>query len=157
MDARTEGLRAGRLDPFLAVRGLSPTGIDLAPDMIKVARREQPQFEYQVADLRELPFADASLAGIVCWYSLMYLAPEDRPGAFAELARVVKPGGYLLTAYKAGDGTLRRGGRTTGLGVEFDIRWLTPAEMEARANDAGFATVFWAGIPPEKEGVSTQG
>jgi hypothetical protein len=62
----------------------------------------------------------------------MYLAPEDRPGAFAELARVVKPGGYLLTAYKAGDGTLRRGGRTTGLGVEFDIRWLTPAEMEAR-------------------------
>jgi hypothetical protein len=87
----------------------------------------------------------------------MYLAPSDRPGAFAELARVVKPGGYLLTAFKAGDGTLRRGGRTTGLGVEFDIWWLTPAEMERRANDAGFATVFWAGIPPEKEGASTQG
>jgi ubiquinone/menaquinone biosynthesis C-methylase UbiE len=151
------GCGTGRLDPFLAARGLAPRGVDLSPEMIRVARREQPDFEYEVADLRELPFADASLAGIVCWYSLMYLPPEDRPAAFQELARVVKPGGYLLTAFKAGDGTLRRGGRTTGLGVEFDIWWLTPAEMERRVNDAGFATVFWGGVPPEKEGASTQG
>jgi hypothetical protein len=36
-------------------------------------------------------------------------------------ARVVRPGGYLLTAFKAGDGQVRRGGRATGLGVEFDV------------------------------------
>ena len=70
---------------------------------------------------------------------------------------MVKPGGYLVTAFKAGDGSLRRGGRTTGLGVEFDIYWLSPDEMERRVNDAGFATVFWGGVPPEKEGASTQG
>jgi SAM-dependent methyltransferase len=151
------GCGTGRLDPFLAARGLAPRGVDLSPEMIRVARREQPGFEYEVADLRELPFADATLAGIVCWYSLMYLAPSDRPTAFAELARVVKPGGYLVTAFKAGDSSLRRGGRTTGLGVEFDIYWLSPAEMERRVNDAGFATVFWGGVPPEKEGTSTQG
>jgi SAM-dependent methyltransferase len=151
------GCGTGRLEPFLAVCGLSPTGIDLSPEMIRVARREQPSFEYEVADLRELPFPDASLAGIVCWYSLMYLAPSDRPAAFAELARVVKPGGYLVTAFKAGDGSLRRGGRTTGLGVEFDVYWLSPDEMERRVNDTGFATVFWGGIPPEKEGTATGG
>jgi SAM-dependent methyltransferase len=151
------GCGTGRLDPFLAGRGLAPRGFDLSPEMIRVARREQPGFDYQEADLRALPLADAALAGVVCWYSLMYLAPEDRPAAFAELARVVKPGGYLLTAFKAGDGTLRRGGRTTGLGVEFDIWWLPPQEMERLANEAGFATVFWAGIPPEKEDASTQG
>jgi ubiquinone/menaquinone biosynthesis C-methylase UbiE len=37
----------------------------------------------------------------------MYLAPEDIAAAFAELYRVVKPGGYLVTAFKAGDGSLR--------------------------------------------------
>ena len=146
------GCGTGRLDPFLAARGLSPRGIDLSPEMVRVARREQPGFEYEVADLRELPFADASLAGLVCWYSLMYLAPSDRPAAFAELARVVAPGGYLVTAFKAGDSSLRRGGRTTGLGVEFDIYWLSPDEMERRVNDAGFATVFWGGIPPGEGG-----
>jgi SAM-dependent methyltransferase len=151
------GCGTGRLEPFLAVCGLSPTGIDLSPEMIRVARREQPDFEYEVADLRKLPFPDGSLAGIVCWYSLMYLAPSERPAAFAELARVVKPGGYLVTAFKAGDGGLRRGGRTTGLGVEFDVYWLSPDEMERCVNDAGFATVFWGGIPPEREGASTGG
>jgi ubiquinone/menaquinone biosynthesis C-methylase UbiE len=123
------GCGTGRLDRYLAARGLSPRGIDLSPEMIRVAKRDQPGFEYDVADLRELPFADASLAGIVCWYSLMYLAPPDRSTAFAELARVVKPGGYLVTAFKAGDSGLRRGGRTAGLGVEFDVYWLSPDEM----------------------------
>jgi ubiquinone/menaquinone biosynthesis C-methylase UbiE len=105
----------GRLAPCLAARGLSPQGVDLSPGMIRVARRDQPGFDFGVADLRALPFADASLVGVVCWYSLMYLAPPDRPAAFGELARVVKPGGYLVTAFKAGDSQVRRGGRSTAL------------------------------------------
>jgi hypothetical protein len=31
--------------------------------MVEVAQRENPGFGYQVADLRELPFEDASLVG----------------------------------------------------------------------------------------------
>jgi SAM-dependent methyltransferase len=141
------GCGTGRLEPFLAARGLDPRGVDLSPDMIRVARRDNPGFDYRVADLRELPFANASLAGVVCWYSLMYLPPQDRPAAFAGLARVVRPGGYLVTAFKAGDGTLRRGGQTTGLGIAFDIYWLAPAEMERLVTGAGFTPVFWAGRP----------
>jgi SAM-dependent methyltransferase len=125
--------------------------------MIRVARRDHPGFEFDVADLRELPFEDASLAGVVCWYSLMYLAPPDRAAAFTELARVVKPGGYLVTAFKAGDSRVRRGGRTTGLGVEFDIYWLSPDEMERRVTDAGFTTAFWGGRPAEEQEGSPQG
>jgi len=103
------GCGTGRLEPYLAVRGLSPRGIDLSPEMIRVARRDYPGFSFDVADVRELPFDDASLAGVVCWYSLMFLAPSDRPAAFSELARVVKPGGYMVTAFKAGDSQVRRG------------------------------------------------
>lgn len=151
------GCGSGRLEPYLAARGLSPKGIDLSPEMIRVARRDHPSFRFDVADLRELPFEDASLAGLVCWYSLMYLAPSSRPAAFGELARVLKPGGYLATAFKAGDGQVRRGGRSTGLGVEFDVYWLSPRELERRVTDAGFVTVFWAGRPAEGQEGSPQG
>lgn len=151
------GCGTGRLEPYLAARGLSPRGIDLSPGMIRVARRDHPSFEFGVADLRALPFEDASLAGVVCWYSLMYLAPSVRPTAFSELARVVRPGGYLVTAFKAGDSQVRRGGRSVGLGVEFDVYWLSPDEMERRVTDAGFATVFWAGRPAEGQEGSPQG
>jgi SAM-dependent methyltransferase len=151
------GCGTGRLEPYLAARGLAPRGIDLSPDMVRVARRDHPGFGFEVADLRELPFGDASLAGAVCWYSLMYLAPSDRPAAFRELARVVKPGGYLVTAFKAGDSQVRRAGRSTGLGVEFDVYWLSPQEMERRVTAAGFATVFWGGRPAQDQEGSPQG
>lgn len=151
------GCGTGRLAPYLAAQGLSPSGVDLSPEMIRVARRDHPGFDFDVADLRELPFGDASLAGVVCWYSLMFLAPSDRPAAFSELARVVKPGGYLVTAFKAGDSQVRRGGRSTGLGVEFDVYWLSPEEMERRLTDAGLATVFWGGRRAEGEEGSPQG
>jgi SAM-dependent methyltransferase len=156
-DVGDVGCGTGRLTPYLAARGLSPRGIDLSPGMIHVARRDYPGFDFNVADLRELPFADASLAGVACWYSLMYLTPSDRPVAFGELARVVKPGGYLVTAFKAGDSQVRRGGRGTGLGVEFDVYWLSPGEMERRVIDAGFAIVFWGGRPAGDQEDSPQG
>jgi len=127
------GCGTGRLLPYLAGRGLSPRGVDLSPGMVEVARREHPGFGYEVADVRELPFGDASLAGVVCWFSLIFLAPDARERAFGELARVVQPGGYLVTAFKHGDGTLRRNGpgsRVGSLGVDFDRYWLSPREME---------------------------
>jgi len=151
------GCGTGRLAPFLAGCGLSPHGVDLSPEMIRVARRDYPGFPFDVADLRNLPFGGSSLAGVVCWYSLMYLAPADRPGAFGELARVVRPGGYLATAFKAGDDTVRRGGRTLGLGIEFDIYWPSPQAMQRQVTDAGFRVVFWAGRPADPDEQQPQG
>jgi SAM-dependent methyltransferase len=146
------GCGTGRLLPYLASRGLSPRGVDLSPGMVEVARRENPGFVYEVADLRELPFEDASLAGMVCWFSLIYLAPEARVSAFAELARVVKPGGYLVTAFKHGDGTRHRnapGSRVESFGIDFDRYWLSAREIEDRFAAAGFALIFQGSIPPE--------
>lgn len=146
------GCGTGRLLPYLASRGLSPRGVDLSPGMVEVARREHPGYGYEVADLRDLPFADASLAGVVCWFSLIFLAPDARAGAFAELARVVKPGGYLVTAFKHGDGTPHRnrpGSRVAELGVDFDRYWLSAREMEERFAAAGLSLIFQGSTPAE--------
>ncbi|MFC5260577.1 class I SAM-dependent methyltransferase [Kribbella qitaiheensis] len=156
-DVADIGCGTGRLAPFLKGHGVSPRGVDLSQEMVNVARRDYPDFTFDVADLRDLPFEDASLAGAVCWYSLIFLAPADRPVAFGELARVVKPGGYLVTAFKDGDGKLRRGGRSAGLGVEYDGYWLSAEEMKRHLTAAGFATVFWAGRPAEEQETTPQG
>jgi hypothetical protein len=62
-----------------------------------------------------------------------------------------------VTAFKAGDSQLRRGGHSTGLGIEFDVYWLSPDEMERRLIEAGFATVFWGGRPAQGQEGSPQG
>ncbi|WP_433269496.1 class I SAM-dependent methyltransferase [Micromonospora vinacea] len=151
------GCGTGRLEPYLAAKGLAPWGVDLSPEMIRVARRDYAAYRFDVADLRELPFADVSLAGVVCWYSLIFLAPADRQAAFRELYRIVKPGGYLVTAFKAGSSQVRRAGRSSNLGIEFDLYWQTPQEMEQSVSEAGFTTVFWGGVPADGPGSPAQG
>ncbi|MFG3642621.1 class I SAM-dependent methyltransferase [Micromonospora sp. NPDC047762] len=143
------GCGSGRLAPYLAAKGLTPWGVDLSPEMIRVARRDHAAYRFDVADLRELPFEDASLVGAVCWYSLIFLAPDDRQVAFGELYRVIKPGCYLVTAFKAGSSQVRRAGRSANLGAEFDLYWQTPREAEQSCTDAGFTTVFWGGVPAD--------
>jgi len=150
------GCGIGHLEPYLAAQGMSPRGVDLSPESIRLARRDFPDFKFEVADLRALPFEDESLAGVVCWYSLIFLPPDDRPAAMRELFRVVKPGGYLLTGFKAGDDQVQRAGRTLNLGVEFDVYWLSPIEEGRRLTDAGFTSVFWGGRPAEGQEGSEQ-
>ncbi len=151
------GCGTGRLSSYLASHGLRPRGVDLSEEMVRVASRDHPAFEFEVADLRALPFEDASLDGAVSWYSLMYLPPTDRPAAYAELARVLKPGAPLAAAYKIGDGGRRRGGQALDLGIGFDIWWHSPEELHVDLAAAGFDLVFWGGRPAGPDEVQPQG
>lgn len=151
------GCGTGRLVPFLTSHGLSPRGWDLSPEMVRVARRDHPDHTFEVADLRSLPLDDASLDGVVAWYSLMYLPAAARDAAMRELARVLAPGGYLVTAFKSGDNALRRGGLSLGLGIGFDVYWLSHEELEGRLEQAGFRTVFRASRPAEPDEPQPQG
>ena len=43
-------------------------------------------------------------------------------------------------------------GAAPSLGVNFDVYWLSPGEMEHQALDAGFATAFWGRAPRRRAG-----
>jgi len=149
------GCGSGRMSGYLARFGVAPHGVDLSEEMVRVARRDYPGIPFQAADLRRLPFGDGELSGALCWYSLMYLSPAERPRGFAEIARVVRPGGVLATAFKVGDDSVRRGGRSVG--VEFDIYWLSMGEFENQVTEAGFRIVFTAGHPAGPDEPQPQG
>lgn len=88
---------------------------------------------------------------------MIFLPPGGRAAAYAELARVVRPGGYLQVGSRWVTGTSAGGGRHTGLDVEFDVHWLPPAEMQRCATDAGFETVFTGGVPAGSPDIPAQG
>ncbi len=50
--------------------------------------------QWRQADAQELPFEDASFDAVVCQFGVMFF--PDKPAAFAEMRRVLKPGGRLL-------------------------------------------------------------
>ncbi len=95
---------AGHITRYLADRGMSIGGVDLSPRGVEVARATHPDLHFMVADMRSLPVADGSLAGIVAFYSVIHLPRPELPAALGEFRRVLAPGGTLLIAMHGGTG-----------------------------------------------------
>lgn len=98
------GCGAGRVSAHLAARGVDVFGLDLSPGMIDVARRTYPHLRFQVGAMEELSIPDATLGGLLAWYSLIHTAPDGLPAVVSQFARVLKTGAWLLTAFQVGDG-----------------------------------------------------
>ena len=98
------GCGPGRVASLLADRGMDVVGVDVSRQMVAIARQAHPGITFREGRLTELPFDDRSLAGIVCWYSVIHTPPENLSEVAAELARVLAPGAQLLVAFQAGAG-----------------------------------------------------
>jgi len=85
------GCGTGRLGMLLADRH-AVTGVDVSGAMLREARRRYSgRVNLVQGSAFRLPFADSSFGGAVSAFVLRNL--DDLPGAFAEMARVVAPGG----------------------------------------------------------------
>ncbi len=73
------------------------TGVDIAPDMIDVAKRvpapDGAAIQWRVADAAALPIADVSVDVVLCQMGLMFL--ENPVAAITEMARVLVPSGRV--------------------------------------------------------------
>ena len=127
---------AGHVGRFVADRGVRVIGVDLAPRSLTVARRlNDPSLALVAADMRALPFASGTCAGVLAFYSLIYEA--DPSGALVELRRVLRPGGELLVAVHAGEGSSHFSDYK-GLPVDVELHWQAPERFAAQVAAAHF-------------------
>ncbi|GAB3388472.1 class I SAM-dependent DNA methyltransferase [Amycolatopsis echigonensis] len=132
------GCGPGRLTGYLKTLGLDVFGVDLSPAMIEVARRTHPHLRFEVGSLAALDLEDGSLAGALAWYSLIHTPPEELPVVAKELVRVLRPGGWLLTAFQVGDNEHRRIENAYGHDIAADAYRLDPDFVAQLLTDAGF-------------------
>ena len=106
--------------------GAEVSGFDASALMVELARRRLgDRADLRVAVLgQRLPYADAAFDRAVCALAIHYVA--DRPAAFAELFRVLRPGGVLVlsTQHPTTD-WLRKGGSYFDRVLETDL-WNSP-------------------------------
>jgi ubiquinone/menaquinone biosynthesis C-methylase UbiE len=73
--------------------------IDIAEGMLLKARAKSTNgvVAYLNADVTHIPLADASVDSVVCYSSFPHF--QDKPGAFAEIHRVLRSGGHLCICH----------------------------------------------------------
>jgi SAM-dependent methyltransferase len=90
------------IDCFIAAKKVGPTGkvigLDMTPAMLETARRNARQsgytnVEFRQGDAENMPVADNSVDWVIS-NCVINLAPDKRK-VFAEIARVLKPGGQI--------------------------------------------------------------
>jgi SAM-dependent methyltransferase len=86
----------GRHAKRLAELGHEVVGVDVSPEMLAIAREAVPGATFHEGDLRALDEPDASFGVVVCGLALAHL--PDLDAGVAELARVLEPGGRLITS-----------------------------------------------------------
>ncbi|MFD3523713.1 class I SAM-dependent DNA methyltransferase [Streptomyces sp. NPDC058653] len=131
------GSGPGQMTAHLHTLGLNISGIDLSPVMVAMARRTYPDVRFEEGSMTGLDLPDRSLAGLVAWYSIIHIVPEQLPHVFAEFHRVLAPGGRLLLAFQVGDEP-RHYDEAFGHRVSLDFRRLSPDRVTELLNQAGF-------------------
>ena len=145
------GCGPGRVTGHLGTLGLDVSGIDLSPGMVAEAQRRHPDLDFRTGSLAALDLPDASVTGLVAWYSIIHTPPELLPEVFVELHRVIRANGLLLLAFQAGGFSVRHE-QAYGHAVTFEAHRHDPDGVAAQLADAGFrVTVRTERVPQDYE------
>jgi SAM-dependent methyltransferase len=132
------GCGPGHVTAHMQGQGLDVFGIDLSPGMIEVARRSNPGLRFEVGSMTDLDLADASVAGLLAFWSLIHIPDEAVPVVLKEFRRVVRPGGLVLIGFHAGEGSRLKTEGYGGHPMNVYVHRRTPARVSEWLREAGF-------------------
>jgi len=97
------GCGPGQVGQYLAQRGLRVVGLDLALQMLLVARRRTGNRCLACGDMRSIPFCAGSFSGVVAFYSVHHLPRPALRTALVEIRQILTPAGLLVVATHLGE------------------------------------------------------
>lgn len=93
------GCGPGHWTDYLHRRGLNVHGIDVVPQFVDRARASYPAVSFARGSIDAIDAPDASIGGVLSWFSTIHHDPSRIMTPLLEFARVLRPGGTLLLGY----------------------------------------------------------
>ncbi|MGX7671839.1 class I SAM-dependent methyltransferase [Plantactinospora sp. DSM 117369] len=132
------GCGPGHVTAHLHKLGVDTFGIDLSPAMIDLARREHPDLRFEVGSMTDLQLADASIAALLAFWSLIHIPDNAVPTVFGHFHRVLRPGGPLMLGFHVGDESRLKTQGYGGHPMKVYVHRRQPDQVAAWLRDAGF-------------------
>ena len=138
------GSGTGRWAGHLASLGHEVEGLEPVERFVDIARKAYPTVGFRLGAIEDLTDSDERWAGILAWYSLIHLGPDDLPHALATLRSLLKDDGTMLMSFLSGPST-----ESFEHPVATAFRWPLP-EMADALDQAGFVVMAeqWDGRTP---------
>ena len=78
-------------------------GIDLAPKMIELAKKNNPEAEFRVMDCKDISKVDRKFDAIICGFCMPYLSKEECAKLIADASGLLSTNGLLYLSTMEGD------------------------------------------------------
>lgn len=134
------GCGPGHISRYLHDLGVKVLGMDISDEMVRIAALLNPGLEYRVGDMRQLDIPDASLAGVVSFYSIVHFDNAGLATALCQIRRVLQPGGLFLVSFHVGDQVVHADD-LFGAPVSLDFRFLVPIAVIEALRSACFKVI----------------
>jgi SAM-dependent methyltransferase len=141
------GCGPGQIARYLQEQGVTMMGIDLSPEMIRVATELHPGIGFRIGDMNRLDLPDASLVGIVAFYSIVHFGPAELGAVFQEARRALLPGALALISFHIGDEVIHVDD-LYGAPVSLDVRFHVPSVVIEALRCAQLAVIEHAEREP---------
>lgn len=78
-------------------------GIDISPNMIELAKANNPTADFKVMDSREIDKLQSKFDGIICGFCISYLSKFDSSKLVKDCGNLLKDKGVLYISFVEGD------------------------------------------------------
>lgn len=145
------GCGPGQTTRFLREAGVAHLlGTDLSPQMVAVAGQLNPGIPFETADMLALHYDSNSFGAAVAFYAIVHFTEEQVRTAFAEVYRILKPGGQFLFSFHTGTGIVHMD-EFLGEAVDIDFHFFETDRILDALKSTGFAVIDCIERRPYKE------
>lgn len=88
---------------MLSEAGFEVQGIDISPEMLKIARRKAPLAKFQLMNIEQIDLLPKSVDAIVACFSLLALRKSAILKTLAKVSNILSNNGYFLCSMIEGD------------------------------------------------------
>lgn len=94
------GCGAGHKTKYFTEKGFKVTGVDFSENLLAIAKREAPDAEFILADMKDLSKIEDKFDAVFAQASLLHVPKNEAQAVLSHWTEKVKPGGYLYVAVK---------------------------------------------------------
>jgi len=97
------GCGNGNFSKYISEKGFECEGIDLSPEMLRIAKERIPGIKFTLKDMRKLDYEAESFDGLLVAYSLIHIPSDQIVSTLQGFRKILKSEGIILLITQKGE------------------------------------------------------